>query len=432
MDFNKEIVEFMSDKIGGIVITTEGSREIVYADRFFTDLYGEDLKGMFAEDVLFWLNDAPDLPEDGSAIEWENIDTDKKRYYKINSASFMKDERKYRIHSMTDITEYMGLNRDVTKYMSFFKKLSNFQSKVLENLSNTYYELLPMISNYFSTSKAYIFLQHEGNLDMITYNKVGSQYSNDRINMNAMVEAVFSAESGTDIALSEFADEIQEALKIGGSTEDSVFGKLCSGSVSGQKYAIYLSIWPNTDKDSMKENTLLSVIQLYIENGIMREKLIYNSEHDHLTGLYNKGKYLDMIESTYGTMNSIGIFNFDVNNLKVMNDTYGHEAGDKLLIKAANSIRKVTSNKIHGYRMGGDEYLMIACDVTKEEVDSLKERWEKELARLNQLDDGIDCVIAVGVAYGEKEYDLPALLKEADELMYEDKKRKKKPGEEIR
>jgi len=110
----------------------------------------------------------------------------------------------------------------------------------------------------------------------------------------------------------------------------------------------------------------------------------------------------------------------------------GHEAGDKLLIKAANSIRKVTSNKVHGYRMGGDEFLLVACDVTKEELDILKDRWEKELERLNTLDDGINCVIAVGVVYGTKGYDFSALMKEADELMYIDKKAKKKPGEEIR
>lgn len=207
---------------------------------------------------------------------------------------------------------------------------------------------------------------------------------------------------------------------------------LCQGAVSGQKYAVYLSMWPNTDVASMKENTLLSVIRLYLENGIMREKLIYESEHDRLTGLYNKGKYLSMMEEEYPQQDSIAVFNFDVNNLKVLNDTQGHEAGDKLLIKAANSIRKVTSNKVHGYRMGGDEFLMVACNVTEAEVKNLQERWEKELERLNTVEDGIHCVIAVGVVFGEKEYDLPAMLRKADELMYEDKKRKKKPGEEIR
>jgi dinuclear metal center YbgI/SA1388 family protein len=51
---------------------------------------------------------------------------------------------------------------------------------------------------------------------------------------------------------------------------------------------------------------------------------------------------------------------------------------------------------------------------------------------VGDLEDGIECVIAAGVVYGEKGYDFAALMKEADERMYEDKKKKKKPGEEIR
>ena len=118
--------------------------------------------------------------------------------------------------------------------------------------------------------------------------------------------------------------------------------------------------------------------------------------------------------------------------LKKINDTMGHEAGDKLIIKAADSIRKVTNNQVHAFRMGGDEFLMVACDVSESEANKLMERWEQELGRLNTLDDGIDCVVAVGMVYGTKPYDLSEISKKADELMYEDKKKKKKPGEEIR
>ena len=126
------------------------------------------------------------------------------------------------------------------------------------------------------------------------------------------------------------------------------------------------------------------------------------------------------------------MFNFDVNNLKKMNDTYGHEAGDKLIIKAADSFRKVVSNRVHAFRMGGDEFLVVACNVTSAETDAIKRRWEEELARLNTYDDGIKCVIAVGVVYADGDYDYDQLLKQADAAMYEDKKKKKKPGEEIR
>lgn len=163
-----------------------------------------------------------------------------------------------------------------------------------------------------------------------------------------------------------------------------------------------------------------------------RNEIIYAAEHDQLTGLYNKGKYLSMCKETFPNLDSIGIFNMDVNNLKKLNDTYGHEAGDKLLIKAADSIKAVTNQKVYGFRMGGDEYLMIAMNVTKKQVDNILANWEDELAKLNMLNDGIECIVAVGVVYAEKPYDYDAIFKQADQLMYEDKKAKKKPGEEIR
>ncbi len=432
MDFKNEIAEFVSEKVGGVVIIAEGSSEIVYADSFFTRKYGHDIVGLDADEIFMWMGDCPELVAGEQAVEWESIDMDAKKYYKFNSALFEKEGKKYKIHLLTDITEYMGLNRDITKYMAFFKKLSGFQTAVLEKLSDTYYELLPMLVEYFKTSKAHFLIQRDGNMDIISYNKMGNMYSNDRIDLNAAVEQAFLVSSEDNILLDSFAKEIQDVFLLNGSSQDSSFRLLVNGSVSKQKYAVYLSVWPSMDLASLNESTLMSVIKLYIENGIMREKLVYESEHDGLTGLYNKGKYLAMLEKEYLDMDSIGIFNFDVNNLKTMNDNFGHEAGDKLLIKAANSIRKVTNNKVHGYRMGGDEFLMVACNVTQKEVDSIKARWEEELARLNTADDGIECVIAVGVVYGEKGYNLSALMKEADELMYEDKKRKKKSGEEIR
>ena len=432
MDFKDEIIEFVSDKIGGIVIIADGSDEIEYADSYFTEKYGNDVVGMDASEIFMWLDDCPALSLGGDVVEWENIDTDTKKYYRFQSAMFEKEGKNYKIHMMSDITEYMGLNRDITKYMAFFQKLSAFQTAVLEKLSDTYYELLPMLTDYFKTSKAFYFIQRDDKMDIITYNSMGNIYSNDRIEMNAEVANAFTMDDEDEILIDSFATEVQEVMFLNGSGKDSKFKKLCDGAVSDQKYAVYLNVWPNMNSDLMKEKVLLGVIKLFVENGIIKDKLLYSSEHDGLTGLYNKAKFLDMKEKEYTTLDSIGIFNLDVNNLKKMNDEFGHEAGDKLLTKAANSIRKVTNNKVHGYRMGGDEFLLVACNVTKEDLDSIKERWETELARLNTVDDGINCVIAVGVVYGEAGYDFDALMKEADGLMYEDKKAKKKPGEEIR
>ena len=432
MDFSNEIIELADKRYGGCVIMEAESSKIAYVDGLVKERYGSDLVGSFGEDIFGWYEERPELTLESGIVAWESIDSALKKYYRIESSLFVKEEKTYQIHKLNDITEYMELNRDITKYISFFKKLSKFQAAVLEKLSNSYYELLPMLADYYVTNKVLFMIQHEGNIDITTYSKIGKQFSNDRIDLNPGTGKVFTNPQQQDLSMSEFDEGISNIFRMTGSNDDSVFRCLCQGDVSGQKYALYLGIWPNTDLKSMQESVVTNVIKLYLENGIMRENLIYESEHDGMTGLFNKGKYLSMVSEVYPNLDSIAYFNFDVNNLKKINDTMGHEAGDKLLIKAADSMRKVTNNQVHAYRMGGDEYLMVACNVTEAEANKLMERWEAELARLNTIDDGINCVVAVGMVYEQKPYDLSAISKKSDELMYEDKKRKKKPGEEIR
>lgn len=431
MDFSEEILGFVSGKIGGVCVIAAGSGNIEYADDFFTKKYGQCMVDQDADESFLWLEDCPELSED-SVAEWEYIDTDTRKYYRILSGCFTKENKKYNIHSFTDITEYMALNRDVTKYMAFFKKLSKFQNAVLERLSDSYFELLPMITDYFKTNKSYLFLQRNNHLHIISFNSLGDVFCNDRLNYTDDTKRIFEIDINDNLLNECLPEEIKQAFIANGANMENSIRMLTSGEVYDQKFAIYINVWPNMDEQSANEPTLRNVIRLYVENGLMREKLLYDSEHDMLTGLYNKAKYLKMMDEVYSKLDSIGIFNMDLNYLKQMNDNYGHEAGDALLKKAADSIRKVTNNKIYGYRVGGDEFMLIAENIKKDELDKLKERWEKSLAHLNEADDGVNCVIAIGVVHGEGEYDLPALLKQADELMYEDKKAKKKPGEEIR
>lgn len=423
MEFQKEILEFVTEQLGGCSIVREEDQRIVYAD--------ELTRRLIVDEKLPWSEDNPTLNLGERAYEWEYLDICNKKYYRLQQSLFQRDEKIYRITQVSDITEYMGLNHDITKYMSFFKKLSKFQSAVLERLSETYYTLLPMVVDYFKAPRIYFLLERNHKLEIISYDKSKAIYENDRIELDNAVEQVFSYQQ----ELREYETLPKEIQKVISSSDGPTEGSyicLCQGVASDQHYAILMEVNSKTDMASVSEEMLMNVIRLYVENGILREKIIYESEHDQLTGLYNKGKYLAMMESTYQNMDSIGIFNMDVNYLKQMNDTYGHEAGDKLLIKAADSIRKVTTDMVHGYRMGGDEYLMIACNCKESDVADIKARWEQALEELNRKDDGINCIIAIGTVYGSKGYDFAALMKQADELMYQDKVAKKKPGEEIR
>ncbi len=192
-----------------------------------------------------------------------------------------------------------------------------------------------------------------------------------------------------------------------------------TGRVDGRLYQVHQIV---DISDSFSLYRAINDFSLDLQN---------SSEHDRMTGLYNKGKYMELIRVFYPKKDSVAVFNLDVNNLKKTNDTQGHQMGDKLLVNAALSIKALISEKVNGFRLGGDEFMILAHDITEQEAADLKNRWEEALAELNENDSEIQCVIACGLAYG-KGSDLEELLKLADERMYSDKKKKKKPGEEIR
>ncbi len=198
-------------------------------------------------------------------------------------------------------------------------------------------------------------------------------------------------------------------------------------SPSGQTFMVITSTFEEAGE--LLQIHLLIDTSVYM--GLYRDITDYSKtlkdekDHDGLTGLYNKGKFMSLKQSLFMKQDSIAIYNLDVNNLKHMNDTYGHEAGDRLIKKAAASLRKIEARNVMAFRVGGDEFVVVGLHLSREEADNLRNIWETGLEELNRQDDGIQCVIACGMVYGEAGYDLEALLKQADELMYVDKKAKK-------
>ena len=160
---------------------------------------------------------------------------------------------------------------------------------------------------------------------------------------------------------------------------------------------------------------MLSELRKYID---FSKKASWDAEHDAMTKLYNKRKFHNMYDE-YSKSSSIGVISFDVNFLKRTNDIEGHAAGDSLIQKAAKSIRSITGEKVHGYRMGGDEFLVICCDMAKGEFLEFVEKWKKNLGILNQA--GVVCSMAHGCAYASGKFNVDELLKLADFDMYNDK-----------
>ena len=434
MDFAREIARFVTAAIGGIYIVNEQTREIAFADAAVERLYGSGLVGKRAADVFPWEARSLHAPlSRDEATEWECVDRERGIYWRLHHGLFDKDGGVYKIGQLTNTTEFMLLSQEVTEYSVLSEKVSTFQSAMLEKISASHSALLPVIAGFFKTPRLYFLLARNGRLETTAYDARAGAETRGHLPLASVHDAAFGAPGRTELTADQLAEPVRALIAARGGAAGNRFVRICAGTFSDQRYALYLELDERSDRKALDIAILAAIIALCVENSLLREEIIYESEHDKLTGLYNKGKYLARLKNEYPHLESVAIFNFDVNYLKQTNDTHGHEAGDRLLMKAAASIRKVTADDVHGYRLGGDEYLMIACNGKAADVEPLKARWEEALAEVNRgVNDGIPCIVAVGTAFAEKPYDFAELMKIADARMYEDKRRKKKPGEEIR
>lgn len=153
-------------------------------------------------------------------------------------------------------------------------------------------------------------------------------------------------------------------------------------------------------------------------------KLTYLKETDTKTRVFNKNKYVEMVAEYYPKIEQIAILFWDLNNLKYINDVYGHAMGDKAIETLSAALLAHSGDSCRIYRIGGDEFLMILDNPGKGDAKHMIQVVQEELAAANR-DKKIKVSSAVGYAKGRGR-DIEEVVKAADVRMYENKKQSKK------
>ncbi len=173
-------------------------------------------------------------------------------------------------------------------------------------------------------------------------------------------------------------------------------------------------------------NTIQKIISNINASSQDLSKAIYDSTHDAMTQTYNKRHYGTMID-TFKTYSSICAIYFDVNNLKLMNDTLGHEHGDYVIKKAAEYIKEFTNDSIMCFRMGGDEFLLVIGDCTFKQINNIVEKLDEDCpVILSPEEDSVKCALSYGYSYSKSPFVYEQILVEAEENMYKKKSELKK------
>lgn len=158
------------------------------------------------------------------------------------------------------------------------------------------------------------------------------------------------------------------------------------------------------------------------------EQLIYLAERDPLTGLNNRHRFQSELERVVSEAERreerCAVIFFDLDEFKEINDSFGHRAGDALLIRVAGEVGTLIRRSEIFARLGGDEFAILLPNVRANEAEALAERVVRSVAQIPFRFEGrsLRLTTSLGVAYlPDHAYDADELVAKADIAMYQAK-----------
>lgn len=192
----------------------------------------------------------------------------------------------------------------------------------------------------------------------------------------------------------------------------------------GEWYGYVLSVF----------STIFLGVLLYSSENSYRliQKNYYQAQHDALTGLYNRRFFVEYMERLIARLqisnNFVYILLIDLDHFKTINDTLGHDIGDKVLQEVAERIRRYCGHRYTIARLGGDEFVIVSQEYENtEDCQSLAFNFSETLLQLIKAPYLIDdhhlyLSASIGInGVGKRATDAQHFIKEADIAMYEAK-----------
>ncbi len=184
-------------------------------------------------------------------------------------------------------------------------------------------------------------------------------------------------------------------------------------------------------KGQIDRNLLERAIRYAIERHAMLAKFQEMMRVDELTGLYNRRGMMSLANQQIGFADRLRkrvfVLYIDLNNLKTINDTYGHLVGDQALVDTADLLKNTFRKSDIVARIGGDEFVVFGLDINEgsgNTTEIIINRLKNAIAMYNlRSNKKFDLSLSYGVTYYDPQNPLSIddLLSEADKLMYEHK-----------
>lgn len=208
-------------------------------------------------------------------------------------------------------------------------------------------------------------------------------------------------------------------------------------TLSSAEEAVYISSRIIETVELLDLLILIAIVVLYsLELRAMKQlsrknrQLDILAHRDGLTGLSNRVSCIERLANPLAIDANIQVacFMFDLNNLKVTNDHWGHQAGDRLLSCFASALKKAAPAHAFVGRYGGDEFISVIAGMNRPAAEAFVARIKENAARADMRDCPIQISFATGIAMSGDYpgYNIEELMSKADEAMYYNKEQMKK------
>lgn len=181
-------------------------------------------------------------------------------------------------------------------------------------------------------------------------------------------------------------------------------------------------------KPFLKEE-MLARINVHVKLRNTMKRLEEISITDELTGIFNRRYAYRIIDREMSfskrEKTSFVLCFIDIDNLKILNDIYGHSAGDQLILEVVNGLKSTIRNTDYIFRMGGDEFLTLLPNTNIDDARLMIKRLNGQLNQRVVYNSPIDFSFGFSLFEPEDKKSIDELIKAADTSMYEQKIKKK-------
>lgn len=163
----------------------------------------------------------------------------------------------------------------------------------------------------------------------------------------------------------------------------------------------------------------------------LHAQVVFEAEHDALTGLPNRRKFDLEAERLDGTDGALGVVVCDIDGLKLVNDTLGHDQGDGLILGVARALAQALDHRGTAFRTGGDEFVVFLEGRSADDVAAFQRSLVLGL-EASRDDEPLPRACSVGTAHTDSRLGrVPALVQDADSSMYSHKSRSRRRNLEV-